>query len=361
VVPDRNLSSSITHVVLAFMNSNIFNDEPGTRADWPIFMSVDETRAKFKPLTKVMIAIGGWGDTAGFELGMRTEQSRYTFAKNVAAMLVHTGADGVDIDLEYPGGNGEDYKKVPNSEKSWEIEAYPLLLAAIREAVGPEKLISAATPGLKRDMLAFTPATVPAIMQSVDYLNIMTYDLMNRRDNVTKHHTGRALSLESIDAYVAAGALAKDLNLGFAFYTKFFRLDRAAWQGDQMHKCLRKPVGCPTGLMEDPATGADLGKTGGFSWHDPVPLEVKESFDRALTQGTYDNKGGGYYYFDEKENLWWTFDNPAAISKKFPEVVAERKLGGVFAWGLGEDAPEFKHLEALNVGLRELQDDRDEL
>jgi hypothetical protein len=32
------------------------------------------------------------------------------------------------------------------------------------------------------------------------------------------------------------------------------------------------------------------------------------------------------------------------------------KLGGVFAWGLGEDAPDFTHLRAVNEGLESIVD-----
>jgi GH18 family chitinase len=101
-VPSSTLSSPITHVILAFMQSGKFNKEnpdPG----WPIFMSVEDTRARFKLGTKIMVAIGGWGDTHGFDVAARTEESRERFAQNVAAMVRDTGADGVDIDWEYPG------------------------------------------------------------------------------------------------------------------------------------------------------------------------------------------------------------------------------------------------------------------
>ncbi|KAI1314031.1 glycoside hydrolase family 18 protein [Xylaria venustula] len=353
IIPDdASLRAPITHVALAFMNSNIFNNEQRS-SSWPIFMSVEETRSKFELGTKIMVAIGGWGDTSGFDTAARTEESRARFARNVASMVRDTGADGVDIDWEYPGGNGEDYKKVPNEEKAWEITAYPLLLAEIRKALGPDKLMSAAVPGIPRDMLAFTADTVPQIMQSLDFLNVMTYDLMNRRDNVTKHHTGVQLSSDSVNAYMANGAPAEKINLGFAFYTKFFRTEGES--------CAENPIGCPTGLMEDPDTGADLGKTGGFSWHDDVPEDVRESFEKALDKGRYDEQGGGYWYWDEDQALWWTFDTPAAITKKFPLIVEEKRLGGVFAWGLGEDAPDFTHLKALNTGVERLAKIKDEL
>lgn len=251
-------------------------------------------------------------------------------------------------------GNGEDYKQVPNSAKAWEINAYPLLLAELRAALGPAKLISAAVPGLTRDMLAFTPETVPLIMQNVDFLNVMTYDLMNRRDTVTKHHTGVELSLEAIDAYVSAGADVQKLNLGFAFYTKYFKTQRDAC-------AVSSPVGCPTLQLEDPITGGDLGRGGGFSWHDSVPAEVAESFARAVKDGIYDDQQGGYYYWDATEALWWTFDTPAAIARKFPLILGKRDLGGVFAWGLGEDAPRFEHFAALTEGLEKHLRAKDEL
>ncbi|KAI8947870.1 glycoside hydrolase family 18 protein [Xylaria longipes] len=353
VVPDdASLRSPITHVALAFMNSDTFNrEEHGS--SWSIFMSIEEARSKFDSGTKIMVAIGGWGDTSGFDTAARTKESRARFARNVADMVYDTGADGVDIDWEYPGGNGEDYKQVPNEAKAWEITAYPLLLAEIRRALGPAKLMSAAVPGIPRDMLAFTADTVPQIMEPLDFLNIMTYDLMNRRDNVTKHHTGVQLSLEAVDAYMGNGAPADKINLGFAFYTKYFQTEGKS--------CAESPIGCPTGLMEDPGTGADLGKTGGFSWHDDVPGDVKGSFKRALNEGHYDEQGGGYWYWDQEEALWWTFDTPEAVAKKFPLIVEEKKLGGVFAWGLGEDAPEFAHLKPLNAGVERLTKMKDEL
>lgn len=54
----------------------------------------------------------------------------------------------VDIDWEYPGGNGGDYKQVPNSQKTYQIDAFPKVLAAIRASIG-DKLLSIAVPGKK--------------------------------------------------------------------------------------------------------------------------------------------------------------------------------------------------------------------
>ncbi|KAL5001998.1 glycoside hydrolase superfamily [Aspergillus recurvatus] len=344
VVPELSLVSDVTHVALAFMQSSTFNRN-STSSDWPLFTTVNAVRPKFSEGTSILISIGGWGDTQGFSESARTAESRKLFADNIRQMVDDTGADGVDIDWEYPGGNGEDYKQTPNSEKTWEIAAYPQLLAEIRAAI-PDKLITAAVPGLPRDMLAFTKETIPSISASIDFLNVMTYDLMNRRDNVTKHHTGLQLSLESIDAYLEAGMPPEKLNLGLAYYVKWFK----TVSGEQ---CAKEPIGCPTVLMEDPDTGADLGQAGAFSWNDPVPKELAASFAKAKSGGEYDTVGGGYYFWDSEESIFWSWDTADAIGRKFPAVVEEKKLGGVFAWGLGEDAPDFAHLKATVAGLRD--------
>ena len=44
-----------------------------------------------------MVAIGGWGDTAGFSVAAATESSRKLFAQNVKLMIDATGADGEDV------------------------------------------------------------------------------------------------------------------------------------------------------------------------------------------------------------------------------------------------------------------------
>jgi hypothetical protein len=94
VIPDDvSLRAPITHVALAFMNSDTFNRKERSSL-WPIFMSVEEARSRFEPGTKIMVAIGGWGDTSGFGTAARTDQTRARFARNVADMVQDTGADG---------------------------------------------------------------------------------------------------------------------------------------------------------------------------------------------------------------------------------------------------------------------------
>lgn len=74
------------------MSSKLFN-EPD-RSQWPFWAEVDKLRPQFAPETKIMVAIGGWGDVAGFEHAAKTEESRQIFASNIAKMVEQTGVDG---------------------------------------------------------------------------------------------------------------------------------------------------------------------------------------------------------------------------------------------------------------------------
>ncbi len=85
----------------------------------------------------------------------------------------------LDVDWEYPGGNGQDYKQNPNSGKVDEITNYALFLQDIKSAIGSKEL-SIAVPGLERDMIAFTDQQVPLISAAVDYVNVSRYDRHTR-------------------------------------------------------------------------------------------------------------------------------------------------------------------------------------
>lgn len=91
-MPEKSLVSDITHVALAFMSPATFNQEKPS--SWPLFTTVETARSQFSHGTAIMVAIGGWGDTEGFEGAAATESSRKLFARNVKRMVQATGADG---------------------------------------------------------------------------------------------------------------------------------------------------------------------------------------------------------------------------------------------------------------------------
>ncbi|KAJ8118423.1 hypothetical protein ONZ43_g3994 [Nemania bipapillata] len=239
----------------------------------------------------------------------------------------------VDVDWEYPGGNGDDYKINPNSGKVDEIDNYPLLLQEIKKAIG-DKELSIAVPGLERDFIAFTPEKVPAINGAVDVVNVMTYDLMNRRDNTTQHHTSVQGSLNTVEKYIELGMNATKMNLGIAFYAKYFAT---------VEPCT-KPVGCRTALLED-AMGGDTGRSGAKTFLEGVPV---------LASGRPDLVEGGQWYWDAATSYFWTWDTPEFVAQKFDKIVKAKGLGGVMGWSLGEDSADYAYIKAMQAGLKSL-------
>ncbi|EOO00898.1 putative chitinase 18-11 protein [Phaeoacremonium minimum UCRPA7] len=275
----HQITAGINYVITAFANSSLFTTEPD--GEYEPFMPLDEVRAMFDEGTKVCMAIGGWGDTDGFSKGAKNCTTQTLYAKSIAATLDRLGYDCVDIDWEYPGGNGADYIQHPNSEKVSEIHTYAELLGHIKAAIG-DKELSIAVPGLEKDMMAFTPEQVPKINAVVDFVNVMTYDFMSRRDNVTNHHTSVNQSLHTIETYAARGMAPGKMNLGFAFYAKWFTTAEGA--------VCTEPVGCPTALLEA-ADGSDTGKSGALTFEAinfaPAPTNLTDSPDMSCGAGTF--------------------------------------------------------------------------
>ncbi|KAF5229637.1 hypothetical protein FANTH_14117 [Fusarium anthophilum] len=168
-LPTPNLTGAVTHVMISFANSSLFAAEPV--GDYKPFKPLQQVRDLFDHRVNVCLSIGGWGDNSGFDEGVKTGLSRKRFAKNIASTIDRLGFDCVDIDWEYPGGNGQDYKQVPNCKKKSEIKAFPMLLKEIKNSIGSKEL-SIAVPGLQRDMIAYTSVETPRINESVDFVNV---------------------------------------------------------------------------------------------------------------------------------------------------------------------------------------------
>lgn len=101
----------------------------------------------------------------------------------------------------------------------------------------------------------------------------MSYDLINRRDNVTGHHSSVQGSLDTINNYLEIGAPPEKMNLGFAYYAKWFTTDPES-------DCEGNPLGCKMVKLEN-NDGTDNGKSGAFTFEatnvaDP-PKDLKTS------------------------------------------------------------------------------------
>ncbi|CVL09314.1 related to class V chitinase [Fusarium mangiferae] len=168
-LPTKSLTAGVTHVMMSFANSSLFVSQP--QGEYRPFQPVEDVRALFDSNVQVCMAIGGWGDTIGFSEAAKSDKTRKNFAKNIASTVDMLGFDCVDIDWEYPGGNGDDYKSIPNKKKEYEIQSFPRLLGEVKKAIG-DKELSIAVPGHSRDMIAYTSNQVPEINRAVDFVNV---------------------------------------------------------------------------------------------------------------------------------------------------------------------------------------------
>lgn len=169
---------------------------------------------------------------------------------------------------------------------------------------------------------------------------VMSYDIMNRRDNVTNHQTSVVDAKATVEMYMALGLSASKLNLGFPFYAKFFETKGECTQ----------PVGCPTVLLES-ANGADTQKSGAVTFE--TESFRNPAFAEAMKNGKLDSERGGQWYWSPQTKRYWTWDTPELVTRKFTDIVKPLQLGGVFAWSMTEDSNDWGHIKAIQAGVRD--------
>ncbi len=184
--------------------------------------------------TKVLLSLGGWAGSAGFSGAASTAANRARFAAAAVALVDRYGLDGVDVDWEYPGQSG-----AGNPHGPADREDFPLLLQAVRAALDAHAAASGRarrfllTAAIAGDAAYLAHADVAAAQRSLDFVNLMAYDIYNGGDSVAGHHANlhrapgqdadhRSVE-EQVDAVLAAGVPAGKIVLGFPFYGRLWR------------------------------------------------------------------------------------------------------------------------------------------
>lgn len=119
---------------------------------------------KRRPSLKLMITVGGGAGDSNFKEMASTESNRQRFINSTAWALRRADLDGIDLDWEYP-----------------EVADAANFVSLLQEASAELKrdpqrpLLSAAVPAPVT--LVVGRYRIPAIAKSVDFVNLMTYDL----------------------------------------------------------------------------------------------------------------------------------------------------------------------------------------
>ena len=202
VLPDPAL---VTHVNYAFGHVNDSFD--GVRID-------GEGRLRrivaARGSAKVLLSIGGWGSGRFSEMAS-TGARRKAFAERCARVVAEYGLDGIDIDWEYPTVSSAGISSSPD-----DTGHFTLLMQALRDALGPRRLLTMASVCSARYV------DFPAVLPFLDWVNVMSYDMgWAPRHNAALYKSpvsGQFSTDEAVKAHLEAGVPAEKLVVGMPFY-----------------------------------------------------------------------------------------------------------------------------------------------
>ncbi len=177
---------------------------------------------KQNPNLKVLLSVGGWG-ARGFSGAAATKESRAVFIQSAQEIIAKYGLDGIDLDWEYPVNGAWGLVESQPADRA----NFTALLKELRAALGHKKLLTIAVGANAESPKSWVD--VKAIAPSLDYINLMTYDMAygtqyfnsNLYDS-TQWPTVAAADKYSADFvvnnYLAAGLKVSQMNLGIGFY-----------------------------------------------------------------------------------------------------------------------------------------------
>lgn len=304
---------------------------------------------KKNPKLKVMISLGGWSGSAYFSDAALTAASRAKLVSscldlwikgNLPGLTAGVAAgifDGVDLDWEWPGSDGN----VGNIQRPEDKHNFTLLAAEFRSQL--DKL--GRTTHKHYDLSAFLPAA-PAklaagfeankIFKYLDFGTVQGYDFHGSWETRTNQQSSIRVpagapdnpdfSLQNaISAWTSAGAPRQDLVLGLPYYGQ-------GWTGTT-----------GSGLFA-PATGPAAG-TFAAGTEDYKVLKTLTSQGFQLHR---DIKDGNSWL--SNGTTFWTYDDPAQLLQKTAFIRASG-LGGAMMWSLDGDDAKASLTKTVAAGL----------
>ena len=285
---------------------------------------------------KIDISVGGWG-VGGFSEAASTAAGRKAFADSAAQLVADHGADGLDIDWEYPGHKESGIASSPDDRAN-----FTLLLEAVRASLDRAGVPRGRT-GRNHYTLSIAVADGPfvsgidlaAVNRYVDWFNMMTYDFCNSMTPDTCHHTGlHASKLAPADArttgravrqFLAAGVPSHKLVIGVAFYGREFGGVNPAHEG------LYQPYGKFIRMIPWPKLKDDFIDKQGFFPH-------------------WDAQADAPWLWNAQTRTFISYEDPKSIAAKAAFVKAHH-LGGIMYWEQSLD-PSDELLDAIRRGLQ---------
>ena len=222
------------------------------------------------------------------------------------------GFDGLDLDWEYPAARGS-----PDTDK----EKFTLLCQHLQSVFSPKGLLLSAA-------VAASPYTagrsyeIGEISKSLDFINLMTYDLHGPWESTAGHQSTTDINrpfnvIGSVNIWLSNGAPPNKLVLGLPLYGRTQRLvNRDQWE-----------LGSPT---NGPGERGQYTKEAGFlSYYEAckVNFEHKVSTAQSSANAPYGHNGQDFICYDDKES----------ITYKVKNIALKKGLKGVMFWAVDLD------------------------
>jgi chitinase len=263
------------------------------------------------PGLKVILSLGGWGGCKTCTEVFATDSGRREFAASARELCDYFHADGIDLDWEYPAlENVPGYLYTPQDR-----DDFTEVVKLLRRKLGRKAEISFAAGGFTTYLR--TSIDWKQVAPLVDYINLMSYDLVNGYSTTTGHHTGLYSTpeqTESVDHAIrwldSAGVPLKKVAIGMAFYARVFQ------GADSVNNGLYRPGHFFRGVpYRDIASR--FSADSGYVYH-------------------WDDVAQAPYAYNARQQLFASFDDSTSVRLK-TQYALRKKLGGVMFWQLGED------------------------
>jgi chitinase len=274
-----------------------------------------------------MVCIGGWGGCAPCSQLFSSAEHRNNFAKSAAGLLRQYHIDGLDLDWEYPAIEGYPGHAYDKSDKNNFTE----LVKALRREMGSGLLLSFAAGGFTKYLEESIDWN--EVMPLVDFVNLMTYDLVNGYATVTGHHTllydykpEQESTRKCVDWLLNKNVPSGKLIIGAAFYARVWENvendNNGLYQQGKFYKG-----------VDYKDFGTYFADSSGFKYF-------------------WDDKAAAPYQYSASKKLFATFDDKRSITEK-AKFVRTKKLGGIMFWELTGDLPKGGLVEAISEGLKD--------
>jgi chitinase len=294
------------------------------------------------PKLETEISIGGWSGSDRFSDAASTAAKRRALVRSCIEVFLRGWPglfDGIDIDWEFPvagGAPGTPARRADRADATALLKEFRSQLDQLGALTHHHYLLTAALPAYRSPGAGYTPATswdLRAVARTVDWINLMSYDLSNRApltdfesplrpapgDPNRAAPGGGNSVVGAVRFYERAGVPASRIVIGAPFYGRVF--SHVPDRGGGLFQRYRA-------LGETPSYAQIVG---GY-----LPGAQRHSSPQADEPWLYSAGARSFV----------SYDDPAAMAAKARYVVAAH-LRGVMLWEISMDDASHSLLNAL--------------